>query len=144
MDGKFIITIKILPKLSLDHHPISLNFEKEYDLAPIPFRFSPLWIERDGFQDIVSQAWSQYVFGSPCSIWEHKLKNTKFDLKNWVKKPLNIPTISRKERVLELSEVQLGMEEREITKSQLALEQFALTKTTQSFHQEEEYVRLKS
>ena len=56
MDENFIITYKILTKLSSDHHPISLNFEKEEDLGPIPFRFSPLWIECDGFWDIVNQA----------------------------------------------------------------------------------------
>ena len=42
MDGKSIISSKILPKLTLDHHPISLLFEKEEDLEPIPFRFNPL------------------------------------------------------------------------------------------------------
>ena len=36
------------------------------------------------------------------------------------------------------------MEEIEITKSQRALEQFAQIKTSQSFRQEEEYLRLKS
>ena len=46
--------------------------------------------------------------------------------------------------MLELLEIQLGMEESEIAKSQLALEQFAQIKTSQSFQQEEEYLRLKS
>ena len=49
MDGKFIISTKILPKLTSDHHPISLMFEEEEDIGTIMFRFSPLWIERDGF-----------------------------------------------------------------------------------------------
>ena len=49
MEGKFIISTKILPKLTSDHHPISLMFEKEEDLGPISFRFSPLWIERNDF-----------------------------------------------------------------------------------------------
>ena len=83
MDGKFIITTNILPKLSSNHHPISLNFEKENDLGLIRFRFSPLWIERDGFWDTVYQAWSPYVVGSPCFVWEQKLKTTKFTLNNW-------------------------------------------------------------
>ena len=54
LDGKSIISSKILPKLMSNHPPISLLFEKEEELGPIPFRFSPLWIERDGFMDIVS------------------------------------------------------------------------------------------
>ena len=122
MDGKFIISTKFFPKLTSDHHPISMMFEKLEDLGPIPFHFSPLWIERDEFWDIVTQVWSQFVVGSPCFVWEHKLKNTKLALKNWVKQPLNTPTNNMHERVLELSEIQLGMEESKITKSQLALE----------------------
>ena len=61
MEGKFIISTKILPKLILDHHPISLMFEKEEDLGPILFHFSPLWIERHDFWETVIESWSQYV-----------------------------------------------------------------------------------
>ena len=82
MDGKFIISPKILPKLTSDHHPISLMFEKEEDLGPIPSHFSPLWIKRDGVWETVAQAWAQYVEGSPSFVWEQKLKNTKYALKN--------------------------------------------------------------
>ena len=42
LDGKSIISSKILPKLTSDHHPITLLFELEEELGPIPFRFSPL------------------------------------------------------------------------------------------------------
>ena len=49
MEGTILISSKILPKLTSDHHPISLLLEEEEDLVPILFRFSPLWIERDGF-----------------------------------------------------------------------------------------------
>ena len=70
----------------------------------------------------MSQAWSQYVVGSPSYIWEHKLKRTKYALKTWAKTPFNTPITNRKERVIELSAIQLGMEDNEITKSQLAME----------------------
>ena len=73
----------------------------------------------------MAQAWAQYVDGSPSFVWEQKLKNTKYALKNWAKNTLNTPTSSRQDKVLELSEIQLEMEAIEITKSQLALEQFA-------------------
>ena len=69
MDDK-IISSKILPKLSLDHHPICLLFDFEENLGPIPFRFSPIWIERTGFMDIVSQVWSQFIVGSPSYVFE--------------------------------------------------------------------------
>ena len=144
MDGKTIISLKIIPKLTSDHHPISLQFEKEEELGPIPFKFSPLWIERSRFMDIVSQAWSNYVLGSPNFFFEQKLKNTKLVLKQWVKSPLSTPTTRRMENVAELFSIQIGMEDRETTSSQKSQEQFAQYKTTQSFKQEEEHLRLKS
>ena len=126
------------------HHPISPLFEKQEELGRILFRFNPLWIERVGFMDIVSQAWSQYVIGSPSFVFEQKLKKTKLALKKWVKTPLSSPTTSRKERVSKLFAIQIGMENCEITTSQLALEQLAQFKTSQSFRHEEEHLRLKS
>ena len=83
------------------------------------------------------------MVGSPFYVWEHKLKNTKFVLKNWIKKPQITPTSIRQSRVFELSEFQFQMENREITKTQLALEQFAQFNTSQAFKQEEEFLRLK-
>ena len=68
LDGKAIISSKNLPKISSDHHPISLLFENEDDLGPIPFWFSPLWTERDGFLETIQQAWSHYVEGSPSFV----------------------------------------------------------------------------
>jgi len=68
LDGNQIISSKILPKLSSDHHPIALVFEKEDQLGPIPFCFCPLWIERDGFMETVKQAWTQSVHGSPSYV----------------------------------------------------------------------------
>ena len=46
MEGKILISSKILPKLISHHHSISLVMEEEEYLSPIPFRFNPLWIER--------------------------------------------------------------------------------------------------
>ena len=60
------------------------------------------------------------------------------------KKPLQNPSNRRQERARELSEIQIEMEEVKITKSQLALEHAAQSKTTLSFLQEEEYLHMKS
>ena len=99
LDGNQIVSSKILPKLSSDHHPIALVFEKEDQLGPIPFYFCPLWIERDGFMDIVKQAWIQLVHGSPSYVWEKKLMQTKNALKKWLRVPLPSPSLSRKDSV---------------------------------------------
>ena len=111
MEGKIIISSKIWPKLTSNHHPISLLLEEEEDLGPIQFYFSPLWIERDGLWETVTQAWSQYVEGSPIYVWEQKLKRTKYALKSWVKKYLTTPMSKRQHTMHALAEIQLGMEE---------------------------------
>eukprot|EP00253_Pinus_taeda_P024028 PITA_24028 len=54
MDKKIII----LPQLTSDHKPIQLLLEDEEDIGPLPFRFIPLWIEREGFIDTVKEAWA--------------------------------------------------------------------------------------
>ena len=99
MDGNSLISSKILLKLTSYHNPISLLFEEEEDIGPIPFRFSPLWMERDGFWESESCAWSQFVDGSPSYVWEQKLKRLKFALKRWIKKPLSTPFSHMKESV---------------------------------------------
>eukprot|EP00253_Pinus_taeda_P018105 PITA_18105 len=47
-------TSKILPNLTSDHKPILLKLS--LDIGPIPFRFSPLWIHQEGFQEVVSES----------------------------------------------------------------------------------------
>lgn len=114
MNKKIIIT-KILPKLTSDHKPTQLILEDEEDLGPIPFRFSPLWIERDGFIDILKIAWAKSVTGSSSYVWEQKVKATKQALKEWIKKPAPNPTSQRKEIVQSLEALQVKMESRDIT-----------------------------
>ena len=105
LDKNFLISSKILPKISFDHHPISLLIKEEEDYRPIPFRFSPLWIEREGFWEIEIEVWNQYVIGSPIFVWEQKLKKIKYALKSRIKKPIPNPTSCRKESVKVLAEI---------------------------------------
>ena len=144
LDENYLISSKFLPKISSDHHPISLLVEEEEDFGKISFRFNPLWIEREGFWETMSEVWSQYVDGSPSYVWEQKLKRTKYALKAWIKKPLSTPYSSRKETVKVLANIQFSMEESEITKPLLIREKFAQANYFLSFRQEEEFLHLKS
>jgi len=94
-----IISSKILPKLTSDHIPILLNLEEEENMGPIPFRFIPLWIEKNGFIETDHLAWSSPTSGSPRFVWEKKLKATKHALKTWVKNPMNTPLGHRQETI---------------------------------------------
>ena len=71
----------------------------------------------------VFNAWSILVFGSPNFIWERKLKNTKFALKEWIKQSLHSPFSVRKQALENLAAIQLEMEESEITPTMLEIEQ---------------------
>eukprot|EP00253_Pinus_taeda_P026917 PITA_26917 len=142
--NKKIITTKILPKLSFDHKPIQLCLEDEEDLGPIPFRFSPQWIEREGFFDTVKSAWASSITSSPSFVWEQKLKLTKKALKEWIKKPVHNPASQRVAAFHALHTLQNDMESKNINEELLDLETKAQRAAYQSFRQEEEYWRLKS
>lgn len=92
-------------------------------MGPIPFRFNPLWSGKEGFMEIVMEAWSIPVIGSPNFVWEQKLKITKRALKKWIKEPSNSPTSNRKEIVQFLSNLQMDLESKEISASDLEKEQ---------------------
>ena len=62
-----------------------LQIEEEEDLGLIPFRFGPLWIDQDGFMNVVTKAWELPVVGSLNFVWERKLKNTEVALNTWAK-----------------------------------------------------------
>jgi ribonuclease HI/exonuclease III len=142
--GKKIIKNKILPKLTSDHKPIQLLIEEEEDLGPLPFRFSPLWIEREGFYETVKEAWAKAFTGSSSYVWEQKLKATKQALKEWIKTPAPTPINTRKEAVSNLEALQAEIENKEITAELLEQETKAQASAYRSFRNEEEYWRIKS
>ena len=109
------------------------------DLRPIPFWFSPLWIDRDGFLAIVINAWSIPVIGSPYFVWERKLKNTKSVLKDWIKQSLQSPSSDRIQALARLEDIQLEMEESEITLAIMVKEQKAQFNSFRAFRKEEEF-----
>jgi hypothetical protein len=142
--GKKLISNKILPKLTSDHKPILLHIEEEEDLGPLPFRFSPTWIEREGFFETVKKAWDKAYTGSSSYIWEQKMKATKQALKEWIKTPASTPFNARKEAVANLEATQAEMENKDITSELLEKETKAQISAYRSFRNEEEYWRIKS
>ena len=76
-----LATSKILPHYTSDHKPISLSLSPGKKLGPIPFR-GPIWVNQEGFLNLVSNSWNEPVYGSPFYVWEGKLKRLKADLKS--------------------------------------------------------------
>eukprot|EP00253_Pinus_taeda_P020349 PITA_20349 len=144
MLNKRIFFSKILLKLTSNHKPILLCLKEEEDLDPLPFRFNPLWAEREGFHDTVQTAWRIEVSGSPSYVWEQKMKNTKKALKEWINKVTITPISQRKDAVNQLEDIQVEMEEKDISSMDLHNEKIAQRKTYNTFRIEEEYWRIKS
>ena len=102
-----------------------LLIEDEEDLGPIPFWFSPLWKEQEGFMTTVSKDWDIPFIGSPNFVWEIKLENTKDVLKKWVKLSQKNPISDRKEALEKLEEIQMEMDNSQISPDLLEKEKRA-------------------
>eukprot|EP00253_Pinus_taeda_P028366 PITA_28366 len=139
-----IISTKSLPKWNSDHKPILLLLEEEENLGLIPFWFSPLWTNREGFMDTLNKAWSIHVLRSPSYVWEQNIKATKVALKQWIKNPIDSPTTQQKQSIKQLLDLQMGLEIQDITRAKIHSKQEHQISTLQTFREEEEYLRLKS
>ena len=76
---------EILAHSVSDHKPIRLEIKKDQVKGPIPFRFSPNWINDQGFTALVAKVWATTVQGSASYVWEEKIKRLKYALKSWAK-----------------------------------------------------------
>ncbi|XP_060177798.1 uncharacterized protein LOC132607735 [Lycium barbarum] len=66
-----------------DHFPI-LTMANSFQRNHVKyFKFLDLWTEEDDFKDVVNQAWSMDVQGSPMWRFHLKLKNTCRKLSEW-------------------------------------------------------------
>nr|GEY73629.1 RNA-directed DNA polymerase, eukaryota [Tanacetum cinerariifolium] len=69
----------------LDHCPILLR-EAIFDYGPIPFRFYNYWLEVDGFDKLVRDAWNDAPGNKKNAIrnFMYKLKYTKEKIRGWL------------------------------------------------------------
>jgi exonuclease III len=80
---------EILPHSVSNHKPIRLEIKYDQVRGPIPFRFSPNWIQDKDFLSLVSKMWTSAVKGSTFYVWEEKLRRLKRSLKLWAKSQPN-------------------------------------------------------
>ncbi|XP_071739849.1 uncharacterized protein [Rutidosis leptorrhynchoides] len=75
-----------LERTMSDHFPIVLR-DRVIDFGPKATKIFDEWLEFDGKEHVVKEAWNINVDGrrSDC-IFRNKLKNVKFDLKEWSQK----------------------------------------------------------
>ncbi|GJT89350.1 RNA-directed DNA polymerase, eukaryota, reverse transcriptase zinc-binding domain protein [Tanacetum coccineum] len=74
----------VLDKLWSDHNPILLHC-KFFDFGPTPFKLFHSWFDRNGFDDVVKEAWNSYSYEGNGSIltFHKKLRGLKSHLKLW-------------------------------------------------------------
>ncbi|XP_023771170.1 uncharacterized protein LOC111919827 [Lactuca sativa] len=73
------------PRDLSDHSPITL-LSGESDFGPIPFKFFNLWLLKEGFDKVVSDAWNCFRgFGTPDAYLAAKLRFLKDKIKLWRK-----------------------------------------------------------
>jgi hypothetical protein len=136
-------TSAILPHSVSDHKPILLEILSDKAQGPIPFRFSPAWIQDKGFLKIVTTIWNGKVKGSAFFVWEEKLRRLKTTLKTWAKGQPN-PINARQETQRQLEKHQLEMENKEITQECLQQEDYLQRQWHKACREEESYWRQKS
>lgn len=134
------VSSRIMAHSTSDHKPILLEFSKDQNLGPIPFRFSPTWIQYEGFQELVSLSWKEPVRESLYFVWEEKLRRLKKALKSWAKS-LKPPGLQRQEAQSSLEDHQPLLEDSIITQDMLAKEATLQSAFHQAYRQEEEYWR---
>jgi len=72
-----------LPKITSDHFPIFLRVG-EVSRGRHPFKFENMWLEADGFDDLVKSIWDELnVIGPSSFILAKKLNFLKTKLKQW-------------------------------------------------------------
>ena len=101
-------------------------------------------MESKGVSDIIYNAWSCFIPGSPAYIWEQKLKRVKFALKQWATMHYQEPKIRKLELIKQMETLHGHMEQIEVTQ-ELIIQEIELEKALQTtLRQEEESSRLQS
>ncbi|XP_071686824.1 uncharacterized protein [Rutidosis leptorrhynchoides] len=84
------LSIMILDRRESDHCPLILR-DKRIDFGPKPFKVFDEWLNRDGIDRIIIEAWGKCVRSTrkDC-VFRDKLKNVKCDLRTWSKSEFGI------------------------------------------------------
>eukprot|EP00253_Pinus_taeda_P031705 PITA_31705 len=101
-------------------------------------------MERLDPRNVVWQAWTQHVEGSPTFIWETKVKRTRQALKNWAKTKFQEPELSKKRIKKDLEELQKKIEAVGLSQQDKESEKTLYSQLSQTLRDEEAKWRLKS
>ncbi|XP_058075699.1 uncharacterized protein LOC131224177 [Magnolia sinica] len=77
--------VQHLTRICSDHSPLLLSAPPTSPTSPKSFHFQRMWIQHDGFQTMVSNAWKSNTFITPMIHLLIKMRNTKEALTRWNK-----------------------------------------------------------
>jgi hypothetical protein len=83
-----LVSVRVLPWIESlsDHAPILITTGTPSPQRRRPFKFELGWIFRDGFSDMVKNAWNHPVAGStPIQRWNNKLRSLRRCLGGWAR-----------------------------------------------------------
>lgn len=132
---------KSLPRLGSDHVPIRIEVGSLVS-NPRPFRFELAWTTSDGFQELISQWWSDLALvGCGAFILAKKLIGLKGLLRHWAK--FNFGSIKFKKLALlhEVEEMDITKESRGLSTLEIQQEKVLLDNLEKICKQEEIYWR---
>uniref|UniRef100_A0A2N9FVR5 Reverse transcriptase domain-containing protein n=1 Tax=Fagus sylvatica TaxID=28930 RepID=A0A2N9FVR5_FAGSY len=108
-----------LSRLLSDHFPIMLE-NGEFLRGNRPFRFESMWLQADGFGEMVKGWWESYQFeGTPSFILAKKLKALKLALKKWNYEVFGHVGHKRQQLMAELNQFDVLVEERPLSTDEL-------------------------
>uniref|UniRef100_A0A2N9I2D6 Reverse transcriptase domain-containing protein n=1 Tax=Fagus sylvatica TaxID=28930 RepID=A0A2N9I2D6_FAGSY len=84
-----------------------------------PFRFEIMWLQAEGFGEMVRGWWDSYQFdGSPSFILAKKLKALKMDLKKWNEEVFGHVGHKRNQLMAQLNQLDVLVEDRPLSKEE--------------------------
>jgi len=104
-----------LPRVFSDHKPIVLE-SGDWDASPSYFKFENMWLQSDGFLDMVRDWWNSYiVMGTPDFVLIQKLRHLKKDITKWNKEVFGKLDTQRHKSLMELGKLDQIVEQRPYT-----------------------------
>uniref|UniRef100_A0A2N9G874 Reverse transcriptase domain-containing protein n=1 Tax=Fagus sylvatica TaxID=28930 RepID=A0A2N9G874_FAGSY len=97
-------------------HPVG---EWQFLRGKRPFRFENMWLQAEGFGEMVRGWWESYqVDGTPSFILAKKLKALKLDLKKWNEKVFGNVGHKRNQLMLQLNQFDVLVEDRPLSEDE--------------------------
>lgn len=104
-----------LPRVFSDHKPIVLE-SGDWDASPSYFKFENMWLQSDGFLDMVRDWWNSYiVMGTPDFVLIQKLRHLKKNITKWNKEVFGKLDTQRHKSLMELGKLDQIAEQRPYT-----------------------------